>query len=509
MRDKGFQGICFDVLNEVEALTGLRFELLNDQIADWVGIIKMLEDGEVSMISELIRTPERMGRFLWPEAAVLTDYPALLSKLEFRNININEIPNVKVGLINGYAHTELFVRWFPDHGNTVRYANFDQAFGALSRGEVDMMMGSQNQLLIQTNFRELPGYKANIVFDFPFESTFGFNKNEAVLCSIISKAMRQIDIKGIAGQWTRRTYDYRRKLAESQLPWLYGVIVLLLFVLILWIALFFKRRQAEHAMLEVLQREQKYEAEKTIFDRLNSMKTEFLGNISHELKTPLAIISSHAQLTRQHEQENELPDDYVVNKMLLISSEAERTAALVERILDITRIEEGRLSLTLKMVNIEELIKDMVNTFYPILNKNNNKIVIEPCSEACDVLCDRERVIQVLLNLISNAVRFTRNGTVTVKAKTEDADCIAVSVSDTGSGISKDRLPYIFDRYHTKEPTGSDVSTGTGLGLYISKHIIEEHGGTVSVESEPGVGTTVMFRLPKAIQGTEANNRGE
>ena len=93
------------------------------------------------------------------------------------------------------------------------------------------------------------------------------------------------------------------------------------------------------------ERANRVESENEMLDRLNRMKTEFLGNVSHELKTPLAVISSHAQLTRQHEQENPPQDDYVTNKMLLISSEAERTAALVEQLLEITRIEEGRLSL--------------------------------------------------------------------------------------------------------------------------------------------------------------------
>jgi len=249
--DRAFQGVCFDVLNEIGALTGLRFELVNDQTADWADIMKMLEDGDADMVSELIRTTERVGRFLWPKTAVLTDYYALISKSDFRNININEVQNVRVALVDDYAQTELFNQWFPDHRNTVVYNNFDQAFDALARNEVVMAMGSQNQLLLQTNFRELPGYKANIVFDFPFESTFGINKDEAVLCSVIDKALRHIDARRIADQWTRKTYDYRAKVEQARLPWFIGAVILLLLVIILLFVLY-RKISSEEKRLEIL-----------------------------------------------------------------------------------------------------------------------------------------------------------------------------------------------------------------------------------------------------------------
>jgi len=111
-------------------------------------------------------------------------------------------------------------------------------------GEIDMVMSSQRQLLLLTNYLELPGYKANVIFDRSFESSFGFNKDEAILCSIVDKALRMVDKQGITDIWIRKTYDYRAKLAQARLPLLIGISVLLLCVLVLMFVLFQRNRHA-------------------------------------------------------------------------------------------------------------------------------------------------------------------------------------------------------------------------------------------------------------------------
>ena len=252
--EKQWQGIVFDVLDQVEELTSLRFEIRNEKNTQWPVIIRMLEEGEASMITELIRNEDREGRFLWPHTTIFTDYYALLSKSDRRNINVNEILYLKIGFAKETAHAELFRRWFPNHMKTFEYDTINQAFDAMERGEVDMIMSSQSQLLILTNYHERPGFKANIVFDRPFNSTFGFNINEQILCSIIDKTLPLIDTEGISGQWIRRTYDYREKMIRSQLPWLIGALVLLLLVLILLLVLFRRNRNEGKRLEELVKR---------------------------------------------------------------------------------------------------------------------------------------------------------------------------------------------------------------------------------------------------------------
>jgi len=234
-----------------------------------------------------------------------------------------------------------------------------------------------------------------------------------------------------------------------------------------------------------------------LLGRMNTFKTEFLSNVSHELKTPLTIISNYAQLARMHAEDTRTQDGYVVDKMILVTSEAERMAIMVGQLLDISRIEEGRMSFSFAPADIAALIRDAMNTFYPVFNKNDNALALDLPDNLGLVRCDRERVRQVLLNLVSNAIRFTRGGIITVSAK-RDGGFVSVSVTDTGEGIPKEVIAGIFNRYATAPPDSDKSSTGTGLGLHITKHIVEAHGGTIAAISKKGSGTTMTFTLPFA-----------
>ena len=250
-----WEGIAFDVLTEVSELTGLKFNIVNDQNTTWPELIRLLENGEADMISELIRSEERLDKFLWPKSYYLSDHYALISKLDYPNININQIPYARVGVARETAHASLFKRWFPRHQQTIEHETVDLTFEALVNDKIEMMMASQTQLLILTNYHELSGYKANIIFDRTYEATFGFNLEEELLCSILNKAMCLIDTNGISEQWTRRTYDYRERMAreraEAQLPWLIGSAVLLAILVILLLMLF-NRNRSEGRRLEAL-----------------------------------------------------------------------------------------------------------------------------------------------------------------------------------------------------------------------------------------------------------------
>jgi len=242
--EKKWQGIAHDVLKELEPLTGLTFKIKNDKYAEWPELLGSLERGEVSMITELLRSSERDGLFLWPRTAIITDNYALISKLDYPRIHVNDILSVSVGLIENTAYTSLFRSWFPDHKNTVEYESTNEAFDALENGKVDMVMANLSQLLMLTNYYERTGYKGNIVFNVSTESTFGFNKNETFLCSIMDKALLLVDTKEISGHWMRRTYNYTAKLTRLHRLWFISVSVLLSSVIVLLLILSQKSRRA-------------------------------------------------------------------------------------------------------------------------------------------------------------------------------------------------------------------------------------------------------------------------
>ncbi|MCL1980242.1 MAG: transporter substrate-binding domain-containing protein, partial [Proteobacteria bacterium] len=211
--DKAFQGVAVDVLQEVTRLTGLHFRIVNPPGTAWEELLALLEKNEVALVSELLRSKHRDERFLWLNAPNYTDTYALLSKADFPDVSINELMNVKVGLVqkSASAHVELFREWFPEGVHTRAYLSFPDAFQALEHGEIDLLMATQNLLLSLTNYLEKPGFKANIVFQYPYNSEFGLNKNQVVLQSILNKAQRFIDLDSIADRWQRKVFDYNSK----------------------------------------------------------------------------------------------------------------------------------------------------------------------------------------------------------------------------------------------------------------------------------------------------------
>jgi signal transduction histidine kinase len=496
-RDRELQGIFHDVRKEIEDLTGLRFEQVNNQHHDWVDLIRMLETGEAVMTSELLRTSEREGRFLWADTTTLTDHYALLSKSDFPNIIINEIKNAKVGLVNSTGQAELFVQWFPKHPHISMYNSFSHAFNALTSGEVDMVMGGLNHLYVLTHYRELPGYKANLVFDYPYESKMGYNVDEPVLRSIIDKAMRQIDVNTIVGQWTRRTYDYRGKMAKARQPWLFGAIALLGLIVVILIVVHFKKRRTDRIVMEAKMKEHDLAAENAALDKINRMKNEMMENLTHEMRTPLAVMSAYAQYTVKEVQQSDITEQTTADLKLIVS-EAKRLADMSSGVLE--AFNNNKLNVDKAPFFIESLLREVERLAVPMMSKNRNTLNVTISEELPLVFGRAGECTQVILNLLSNAASHTKDGTVTVSAEIDsdgEQPMLAVTVSDNGEGIPAALLPHVFDRRRTGQ------NEGTGLGLPICKEIVQEHGGEIIIRNGDESGVVARFTLPLAIEVKE------
>ena len=498
-----WQGIAFDVLKEIELLTGLTFKTINEPDTQWPVLLKMLEDGEASMISELIYTEDRKGRFIWPKSYVFTDHPALLSRMDFRSVKLNEVLFLKVGLLTETGQSAMFDNWFPGHMNTVFYPNMDAAFSALGKGDIDLLMLSHSRLLMYTHFHEQAGYKSNIVFDYPFESTFGFYKNEAVLCSIIDKALILINTKAITDQWMSKTYDYRRKLAEARTPLLVIVSAMSLCMFIL-LSVFLQRKRNEGKMLEKLVKERtgelnnsQKELEKALLtaQTANHAKTTFLANMSHEIRTPMNSILGFAELGL----DGDVPEktkEYLSN----IKMNTEWLLQIINDILDISKIESGKMELENIPFNMHELFASCRLFVMPKAVEKGIAIYFyaEP-SIGKMPLGDPTRLRQVLVNLLSNAIKFTNTGMIKVHAaitaETQKSITMHFEVKYSGIGMTDEQIKKIFDPFAQAESGTTRQYGGTGLGLPITKNIIEMMGGTLSVESVLGVGSKFNFDL--------------
>ncbi len=267
---------------------------------------------------------------------------------------------------------------------------------------------------------------------------------------------------------------------------------MLVFVLAQALSLFLRNNRL---VAEARSAEQRQFLEKEGLARLNQMKTEFLGNISHELKTPLMVVSGYAQnVKRTAEGRLDVNCEDIVQKMTLIVSETERLSLLVRQLLDLTRMDEGYMHMDKTPCYIDEIIYDAVNTHYPILNKNENQLDIRIAGPMPITHADSAKIAQVIINLIANASAHTKRGRITVTAAADEKN-LKVLIADSGEGMSPEQLSGIFERYSHRH-SEKEQALGTGLGLPICKYIIEEHGGTIGAESQLGKGTVVSFTLP-------------
>ena len=221
----------------------------------------------------------------------------------------------------------------------------------------------------------------------------------------------------------------------------------------------------------------------------NKMQKEFINVAAHELRTPIQPILGLSEVLLSKEGDIKRYHDPIS----AIRRNAKRLQRLTEDILDVTRIESQTLELKKERVNINEKIRDVINDVKnQIINPNRLKIIFSEKIKPVYVETDKTRLYQVIANLITNAIKFTREGTITVSVDVNDInDELIVTVKDSGEGIHSDIIPRLFTKFATKS------NTGTGLGLYISKNIIEAHGGRIwAVNNQDGRGATFSFSLP-------------
>jgi signal transduction histidine kinase len=223
------------------------------------------------------------------------------------------------------------------------------------------------------------------------------------------------------------------------------------------------------------------------------LKTEFVHNVSHELKTPLTLIRLYGETLQRKKNLSNLQKDECYE---IITKESERLSHLINNVLDFSRIDMGRKEFDFQKGNLGEAIKETLESYRYHMEKKGFSVRARIDSHLPEMHFDREAISSVLVNLLSNAVKFSSDKKeVTVKLFKENGKAI-IQVSDKGIGIDPKEIKKIFTRFYRSKNKGSSESKGSGLGLTLVKHITKAHGGRVAVESEPGEGTTFSIIFP-------------
>jgi signal transduction histidine kinase/CheY-like chemotaxis protein len=244
-------------------------------------------------------------------------------------------------------------------------------------------------------------------------------------------------------------------------------------------------------------------------EEADAAKSAFLSTVSHELRTPLTSVLGFAKIIKKRLDDRIFPlvqsgdrkvqqtMQQVEENLKVVVSEGERLTKLIDDVLDLAKIEAGKLEWHMESVDLADVIERAASATSSLLDQKGLRLFREMRADLSAVTADRDRMVQVVINLISNAVKFTSHGSVTCRA-VRRGDEIVVSVTDTGVGIAPADQPKVFERFKQVGDTLTDKPKGTGLGLPICREIVEHHGGRIWVESELGQGSAFSFTVPLA-----------
>jgi PAS domain S-box-containing protein len=235
------------------------------------------------------------------------------------------------------------------------------------------------------------------------------------------------------------------------------------------------------------------ERDKEAAESANKAKSNFLANMSHELRTPLNAIIGYSEML-QELAEDDGKEDYLAD-LKKIHSAGKHLLELINDVLDISKIEAGRMDLYLEDVSVSQLLEEVQAVIAPLSRKNSNDFVVEAPPEDGMIHTDVTKTRQSLLNLLSNSCKFTHEGTVTLRVQ-RDESWIFFEVRDTGIGMTKEQMGKLFRAFQQADSSTTRKFGGTGLGLAISRHFCRMMNGDITVESEPGKGTAFTMRIP-------------
>ena len=235
-------------------------------------------------------------------------------------------------------------------------------------------------------------------------------------------------------------------------------------------------------------------------------KSEFLAKMSHELRTPLNAVIGYSEMLE--EEAEDLGVRQLIPDLRKIHSSGKHLLGLINDILDLSKIEAGKIELFLETFDVRSMALDIAATIEPLVGKNNNRLEVKCADDVGEMHSDMTRVRQCLFNLFSNACKFTENGSVSLditRRPAEGKDCVFFRVSDTGIGMTPEQIGKVFEAFQQADASTNRKYGGTGLGLAISRQFCQMMGGDISVESELGKGSTFTIYLAANASSTTQN----
>ena len=475
-------------------------------------LIQALKDGRIDMIFHTSQNPyaAEQNDMALSNTVLVSSLAAVTGK---RSFDENEENSVAI------PKSDLNLKWFISYNyptwKIMEYDSFEDARKAVQDKKADCFLSSSGRATEYVNDKKL----YSVFLTQPDNISFAVSRGNSVLLSILNKTLKSMPTSKLTGALS--AYDNASQkvtlldfIKENLLAVATVFICVFLAVLLVILGILQKARSAETKAKKAARqsyelnqklKESHHELETALMhaESANSAKTTFLNNMSHDIRTPMNAIIGFTSLAASHVDNKEKVKEYLSK----ISTSSEHLLSLINDILDMSRIESGKIQLDETEVNLSDVLHDIKTIVSGQFYAKQLELYMDAIDITDeDVYCDKTRLNQVLMNLLSNAIKFTpAGGTVSLRVRQlagQVSGCgqYEFRVKDNGIGMSPEFAQKIFEPFERERTSTVSKIQGTGLGMAISKNIVDMMGGTIEVQTAPGKGSEFIVRVPLRIQ---------
>jgi len=489
-------GYLVDLWREWARRVGRNVEFRATKWTDTLGGIK---SGEADIHSGLFKSRKRDAWLAFSRPFLEIETAVYFKSGKGDSVSLDQLSDVKVGVIRDSFQEEYLDGEHPAK-QRVGYADIDELLTGLLLEEVEAAIAEVPEMTSALSRLGITGAARQGDTLFTEKVHAAVLEDNLSLLTLVNGGLAAIPsdtLADIKDRWISQGLDWK-SVAAWVVPFV-GVSLLIIIFVAVWNRRLGRevreRKRVELALVEA----------KEGADTANRAKSTFLANMSHELRTPMNAILGYSEMLME-EAEDVGQDDFIPD-LKKINQAGYHLLSLINDVLDLSKIESGKMEAFAEIFDVGSLIDQVSDTAQPLMAKNNNQFKIERSEQLGRAHQDVTKIRQSLLNMLSNAAKFTHDGTVTLQAERSveaGVDWLTFAVHDTGIGIPADKLDHVFEEFSQADSSTTRDYGGTGLGLTISRRFCQMLGGDMTVTSQPGEGSTFSIRLPAELPGVEA-----
>lgn len=488
--EKGqYQGMTSDYIKFISDLIGL--QIAKPESMPWVEVLTKTKEKDVDVLPAAVATAERKKFLNFTSPYLIFPFVIFTRNNSSFVTDIQDLYGKRVGIEDGYTSQSDLKRDHPEL-DVIGFKSTQDILHALSVGQVDAYIGNLTVAAYLIKKEGLTNIKVAAPTNYKFDLSMAVRKDWPELRSIIDKAlsiMSEEQRNEIRQRWVKLNYkvgvDYDTVIKVSI------VTVIIILLILFWV--YFIQRQKEQLRLAKAETD----AANAKLKELDQLKSMFIASVSHELRTPLnAVIGfSSVMMNGLYGELSEKYLDYTTR----INKSGQHLLSLITDIIDISKIESGNLDIEIEDFELDEIVDEAINSLQQLADSKGIKLT-NKVKQKILLHTDKRRLYQTILNFVSNAVKYSEKGEVTVFVE-DLGDSIVFTVKDTGVGISEDDMTRLFEPFERFESHISVKAGGTGLGLYLTNKIVTEMlKGEIGAESKLGKGSSFWVKFPKSLQ---------